>query len=118
MGERIKELRLARGLKPPDLARLAGVSSEYIRKLERGDFQRPSMAYLQKVADALKISIAELVGDTDPERAIADAKPPNPKAQLADSIFKALDEPGKDEAIQFLQYLKSKKKRRGPTQSG
>src|SRR5688500_18464012 len=98
VGMKVKEIRERRGYTQKGLAKRAAVSSTYVQRLEAGEYESrgPSRTYLTKLADALEVSIAELVGDTDPERAIAEATPPDPRAQLIDSIFKALDEPYKD----------------------
>jgi transcriptional regulator with XRE-family HTH domain len=65
IGERIKQLRLARKLNKSRLAALAGRSDVTILKLERGDIKNPSSATLSAVAQALGVSPRELLtGET------------------------------------------------------
>ncbi len=47
----------------PDLATAAGVSSEYIRKLEKGQLQRPSMEFLTKIAVVFGLQAQDLLDE-------------------------------------------------------
>lgn len=57
---RLGELRGKRGWSRAELARRAGVSPEYIRGLEAGNYQRPSLLYLSRIAAALGVALKEL----------------------------------------------------------
>jgi transcriptional regulator with XRE-family HTH domain len=60
MGRRLQALRKARDLSRQQLAERAGISREYVRKLEAGR-QDPTLGTLTALAKALKVSVAELV---------------------------------------------------------
>jgi len=60
MGRRLQALREARDLSRQQLAERAGISREYIRKLEAGR-QDPTLGVLTRLAKALKVPLVELV---------------------------------------------------------
>jgi transcriptional regulator with XRE-family HTH domain len=61
LGMRLKRLRTQRQLNQADLAKKVGVTQAYIAMLERGAFKNPTLDVLQKLAKALKVTVAELV---------------------------------------------------------
>lgn len=113
MSERIVQLRTERGLTQGKLARRAGVSTTYVQRIEAGDYQRPSLVYLSKLADALEVSIEELTGvDTeradDPrytpqQQAMLEAVPPKATAAFAD-FTRGLFSMPEDEWRAFISY--------------
>jgi len=58
---RLKKIRAQRGLSREQLADKAGVSRQYLSRLEIGR-RDPSLSTLVKPAKALKVKVAELVG--------------------------------------------------------
>jgi transcriptional regulator with XRE-family HTH domain len=60
MGRRLKTLREARALSRATLAELAGISREYVRNLEAGEYN-VTMVTLQKLAKALGVPVTELL---------------------------------------------------------
>ena len=58
----VKALRQQRGLNQTDLAKRVGVTQAYIAMLEKGNNVNPTLALLTKLAKALKVSVAKLVG--------------------------------------------------------
>ncbi len=58
-GERVRELRRARGLTQRDLAKKAGISYAYVSKLETGSMSPPRHKVIQ--------SLAKMLGATDKE---------------------------------------------------
>jgi transcriptional regulator with XRE-family HTH domain len=60
LGRRIQRLRAARGLSQEALAEKAGLSRGYLARVETGRHE-PSLTMLDKLAKALKVSVAELV---------------------------------------------------------
>lgn len=63
-GQRVRELRLARGMSLRDLAPLVGVGYTYLSKVENGrlDFgDYPSDALIHRLADSLKADEDELL---------------------------------------------------------
>lgn len=61
-GRRIKMAREVRGWNQTELATRAGVARSYISKLESNVYPSPSAAHLQRIADALGVSITDLTG--------------------------------------------------------
>lgn len=61
VGEHVRAARKAAGLRQIDLEELSGVSAVAISLIER-DVNLPSLSTAELLADALEISIDELVG--------------------------------------------------------
>ena len=61
MGRRLKALRVKQDLSRQELAQEAGVSREYVRKLEAGRYD-PTVGTLTKLAKALGVPVTELLG--------------------------------------------------------
>lgn len=66
---RLKALREARGITKYRLAKISGVSETYIYRIERGLIENPRRDTLQRLAQGLNITVAELVGETRPSDA-------------------------------------------------
>lgn len=62
LGPMLKALREAEGMTQAALAKKAKVTQAYIAKLETGDKKNPSLAILQRLANALGKPVAELLG--------------------------------------------------------
>jgi transcriptional regulator with XRE-family HTH domain len=62
MGNRLKELRTARGLTAEGLARLCGVGVDSLRKYETGA-RTPLLDTAAKIARALGVSVGVLAGE-------------------------------------------------------
>ena len=58
---RLKRTRKAQGLSQYALAKKAGISREYVRKLETGKYD-PTVGTLQRLAKALGVPVTELLG--------------------------------------------------------
>lgn len=56
----LKRLRIARHLTQESLAKRAGISREYLARLEGGR-QDPSLSTLRVLAKALKVTVGELL---------------------------------------------------------
>lgn len=63
-GEVVRQLRQARGISQEALAAEAGLHRTYISLLERG-LRNPSLTVIQQLADALRVSITELISEFD-----------------------------------------------------
>lgn len=57
----IKKLRQQRKLSQEKLARLTDISLNTLTKIESGFTKRPSIQTIKKIADALKVSLDDLV---------------------------------------------------------
>lgn len=66
IGSRIKSLRLERGLTLPQLSEKAGVSIGLLSQLENADDSsaNPNLQTLRKIANALEVTVADLLGKT------------------------------------------------------
>jgi transcriptional regulator with XRE-family HTH domain len=62
VGDRLKEYRKSLGISQADLARKSSVSAAYVSELESGLGKRPSGEILLRLANALEVTIAELLG--------------------------------------------------------
>jgi len=62
LSENIKRIRMQKGLSQDKLAKLANVTLTTLVKLESGSNDNPTIKTLKKIADALEISIDELIG--------------------------------------------------------
>jgi transcriptional regulator with XRE-family HTH domain len=61
-GERVRMIRLRRGLSQYRLAQMAGVSRQLIYYLERGERDNPTIDNATAIAKALNVSLDYLVG--------------------------------------------------------
>lgn len=61
LGERVRELRRARGLTLERLAELSGVSRAMISKLERGE-KNPTLVVAARLAEGLGVTLSRLAG--------------------------------------------------------
>lgn len=62
VGKRITSLRESAGLTKAELSRRATVSPAYLSELEAGQGRRPSGEVLFRIAQALDVTVAELLG--------------------------------------------------------
>lgn len=67
MGNRLRELRLRAELTQEALARKADVGNDAVRNWEKGR-RTPGLDMAVKLADALEITLDELVGRTPPAK--------------------------------------------------
>ncbi len=93
LGERLRLIRARRGMSRRILSRQADISERYIAQMEAGD-GNVSILKLRAIAQALGVTVTELLGD-HPERT-ADA-------MLIDGLVSRLSETDLQEARQLLQ---------------
>ncbi|OGX18351.1 MAG: hypothetical protein A3K83_06330 [Omnitrophica WOR_2 bacterium RBG_13_44_8b] len=62
LAQNIRKLRLKKGLSQEKLARSADISNATLVKIEAGVAKEPTITTVTKIADALGVSIDELVG--------------------------------------------------------
>lgn len=63
-GERVRSERIKQGLSQEELASKAGVHRTYIGMIERAE-KNITLENIDKIANALKLSLSKLVGDCD-----------------------------------------------------
>jgi XRE family transcriptional regulator of biofilm formation len=61
IGNRVKQLRLSKGLSLSELAERAGVAKSYLSTIERDIQSNPSIQFLEKIAAVLHISVDSLI---------------------------------------------------------
>ena len=59
LGERLKKIRLEKGMSQGDIAKKLGVHRSYISGIERG-IRNPTVKNVEKLADALGVDVSEL----------------------------------------------------------
>ncbi|MBM6647586.1 helix-turn-helix domain-containing protein [Bacillus sp. RIT 809] len=67
IGERIKRLRLQKGISLTELAEKAGVAKSYISSIERNLQKNPSIQFLEKISAVLQIPVDTLLHDETTE---------------------------------------------------
>ncbi|MHA6252382.1 helix-turn-helix domain-containing protein [Oceanobacillus sp. CAU 1775] len=65
LGERIKELRQEQDMTISDLAEKAGVAKSYLSSIERNKQTNPSIQFIEKVSEALGISMNDILYHQD-----------------------------------------------------
>lgn len=73
IGEKIKGARLAAGISQNQLAKRAGISQAGLSAIE-STTKSPSVDTLERIANALKIPLQELLSSENPSRAAVDGK--------------------------------------------
>ena len=58
-GERVRELRLARGLSQEELAFKSGIHRTYLGSIERGE-RNPSLKNIAAIAESLGVTLSQL----------------------------------------------------------
>ena len=62
LADNIKRLRKRKGLTQEKLARMADIANNTLVKIEMGMAKEPTITTIRKIADALDVSIDEIVG--------------------------------------------------------
>ena len=65
LGERIKEIRKEKGMTISELAERAGVAKSYLSSIERNKQTNPSIQFIEKVSEALGISVNDIIHRND-----------------------------------------------------
>ncbi|MGG2016100.1 helix-turn-helix domain-containing protein [Bacillus sp. S10(2024)] len=74
IGERIKRLRLQRGISLTELAEKAGVAKSYISSIERNLQKNPSIQFLEKISNVLRVPVDVLLHDEPTEEHTMDSE--------------------------------------------
>jgi len=91
VSNRIKELRINRGLTVNGLANLAGISQSYLREIELGN-KKPTIEYLEYICDALNISLVAFVDvnnndEISETRSVLNKKQKGKRSEFIKSLF-------------------------------
>ena len=97
LGAKIRELRIKRGLSQAKLSESAGVSDEYISRIERAR-KSPSLKTVEQIGIALGVSIKDLF-DFDEENT-----PSDNRANILRRIFAHLNSVD-EETLQLIEQV-------------
>lgn len=100
IGAQIQKIRQQRGLTQQRLAEAIGVESETVSRAETGAMAM-SLANLQRMADALQCSLADLV---DPSRVLPVAERRPDEVEVL-QLLNGLDDEGRAAAVDVLRVL-------------
>ncbi|MFJ8527322.1 helix-turn-helix domain-containing protein [Bacillus sp. NPDC094106] len=103
IGERIKRLRLQRGISLTELAEKAGVAKSYISSIERNLQKNPSIQFLEKIATVLQIPIDTLLHDEATSKSQLDSEWTHLVREAMNSGV------SKEQFREFLEFTKWKK---------
>lgn len=90
VGEAIAQARAAKRLTQQELAERAGTSQSAISQIEKGE-RAPSFATASQIADALGVSVADLLGVVPPGLAAEEITHFRNRKTLSEESRKALD---------------------------
>lgn len=65
LGERIKVLRKEKDMTISELAERAGIAKSYLSSIERNKQTNPSIQFIEKVSEALGVSVNDLLYDSE-----------------------------------------------------
>jgi XRE family transcriptional regulator, master regulator for biofilm formation len=106
LGERIKRLRIEKGLSLIDLARIAGVSKSYLSQIERGKQNNPSLQFLQKIAIPLETSLEYLLEEIEDQVNAHNTLDSEWQLLIQKAIQNGIDKEDFKEYLNFLKYQK------------
>lgn len=104
IGERIKRLRLQKGISLTELAEKAGVAKSYISSIERNLQQNPSIQFLEKISSVLQVPVDALLHDDLTDEQALDSEWMNLVKEAMHSGV------SKDQFREFLEFNKWKQK--------
>ena len=109
VGDRIKEIRIARGLSQDELANKVEYNSRVsISMIETGD-SKPSLEALVKIASALSVSPSYLLGvDDGKEQALEDAFNKRPEMRALFSVAEKASKEDIETTIKIIEALQNK----------
>lgn len=98
IGERMKEIRIEKGLTQRQIADSIGVTYQHISQYERG-LRTPKMNTIRKIAEALGVDVWEIIGfndiDYEPMPASPTEAEANPEEAELITIYHGLNDRGK-----------------------
>ena len=108
--EKIKLLRIKKGLSQEELGKLVGVQKAAINKYETGRVINIKKSMLQKLADALEVSPADLLDDPEDTGTLQQKLYDIAVLKDIQDLLSRLTEDEKQELIDYMKYLISKRK--------
>ena len=107
MKERLEQLLEARGMRPSQLAQAAGLRTSTVDDILKGKTNELNVGVdkMLKIAGVLGVSVVSLYGRDTPVSPHQPAVGPDPAEQKLLSLFRNLNEEGKEKAIGYLDDL-------------
>ena len=102
-GEKIRELRKARGLNQDQLAELASLNRVTIAKYELGRIE-PGAQALARIADALEVSTDVLLGRAE-EPSVISERPRTVEAQIVSGAMDKLPKEQRDQVLNIFRAM-------------
>ena len=98
IGNRISELRKSKGITVNRLANKAGISQSYLREIELGNYENPSIDILDALCEALDISLKDFFTVN------------NETPHIEENLLNELTYLSPDQRTQLKQFLTSLRK--------
>ena len=107
MKERLEQLLEARGMRPSQLAQAAGLRTSTVDDILKGNTNELNVGVdkMLKIAGVLGVSVESLYGRDTPVSPHQPAVGPDPAEQKLLSLFRNLNEEGKEKAIGYRDDL-------------
>ena len=105
LGQRLKTLREQRQLSQVELAQKAHLTQPALSRIEVGGVKQPRLAVLQRLAEALEVSVGYLLGETRG----AGAKEPM-VGELIQS-YESLPAQGRRQLVDYARFLRTQEGR-------
>ena len=105
IGERIKKIRIEKGMTQKELAEKCGMFDSALRRIENGK-QNPKKETVEKVAHALNLPVAALLYDTTDE-ILKDMI--NYLVKEDGILVKAIDDKGNENIISYNEWCESER---------
>lgn len=101
--QKVKDLCIARGIKPTNACKESGVGGSFLSDINRG--QIPSVAKVQMLADYLGVTTSELLGETKDPAPVSEGGPRFNKIQIAGRDGSFLERELTDEQLAALKVI-------------
>ncbi|WP_078428927.1 helix-turn-helix domain-containing protein [Alkalihalobacterium alkalinitrilicum] len=72
IGEKVKKLRLEKGLSLSELAESAGVAKSYLSSIERNIQSNPSIQFLEKISKVLGVSVETVLNENNEKQSVTE----------------------------------------------
>lgn len=104
-GERIKQLRIARGMTLEELGQKVGVGKSTVRKWETGAIANMRRDKIAKLADALGTTIDDILGLESPPQTVSQEEGDFPEVRMIARAGKKMTPERKADMIRMLKMM-------------
>jgi transcriptional regulator with XRE-family HTH domain len=104
-GERIKQLRIARGMTLEELGQKVGVGKSTVRKWETGAIANMRRDKIAKLADALGTTIDDILGLESPPQTVSQEEDDFPEVRMIARAGKKMSPERKADMIRMLKMM-------------